>query len=68
MVNAVIHIICGNCGSLDLKYARDNNVFEEEDNIIDNSSIDCENCGTMHFMNEMPQKKTPLRGKDNVEN
>ena len=50
MVHAVLHVICGNCGS------RDDLVYERGEICPDGgdmSSISCNNCATMHFLQEI---------------
>lgn len=46
MVNAKLHIICGNCGSTDLEY-RDEDCEEG-----DLSNLKCNDCGTLHWLKE----------------
>ena len=46
MVNARLHVICGNCGSTDV-------VFRESEGAGDDkidSCFACDNCATLHFL------------------
>lgn len=45
MANARLHIICGNCGSVEFK------PFED-------SGIHCLSCGTIHFFEEVLERLT----------
>lgn len=52
MVHAVIHIICGNCGSTDLKYVR-GDVTEDGG---DSSALKCQDCATIHTLEEINER------------
>lgn len=46
MVHANLHVICGNCGSTDMEYRRDD-VTEDGG---DGSNLICHNCATLHSL------------------
>ena len=65
MVNAVLHMICGNCGSKDIYYCKDNNPEDDgAGNIVDCSCLHCDNCSTNHYLSEIPIKQ---KESDNAE-
>lgn len=57
MVTAKLHAICGNCGSTDLKYEHDDDIYHEEGMVVNHSNLYCDNCSTMHFLTEFPKKE-----------
>jgi len=65
MVNARLHLICGNCGddkSLSFQIKRDFNLENEgepNEKAIDECVISCGNCATLHFLSAyIPQDTT----------
>ena len=57
MVNARIHIICGNCGSKDLYYSYSE--YPEED--YDPVYLKCTNCSTLHFPSEYNERQEEMK-------
>lgn len=52
MVNARLHIICGNCGeNKDLSYSIFKDSTEDEEKPITDCVIACDNCSTLHYLN-----------------
>ena len=56
MVNAKLHIICGNCGSTDLAYEHSNIKKQVGDEDYDGTHLRCEDCATLHFLDEINNK------------
>ena len=50
---AKLHVICGNCGSTDLKYERG----DIDPDGGDLSRLSCDNCATLHFLQELPRNQ-----------
>lgn len=61
MVNAKLHMICGNCGCDHMfKYrVRREIEYDDYDNEVEveTVSILCENCSTLHFLDENAEKR-----------
>ena len=60
MVNARLHIICGNCGDncmLEYEIERDYNHMAD-DTFEDEAVIYCRNCATLHSLSEVLPKAT----------
>ena len=56
MVHARLHIICGNCGAIATNTRDDN--YETTDLCREGKYILCDNCGTLHDIEEiLPTKK-----------
>ena len=61
MVNARLHIICGNCGSIDsLKYSHADIEWPDgkDEAPCDGTSIKCDNCATIHGLVEWQERQT----------
>ena len=71
MVNAKLHIICGNCGCADMleyEITRDAyyvNEGEENECKEDGCVITCRNCSTLHFVSSVLPK---AKEQDNATN
>jgi len=53
MVNARLHIICGNCGSDDMfKYRINDEIDDDSQERILRVAIICENCSTIHCLED----------------
>jgi len=58
MVNASLHIICGNCGSKDdFLYTIEKDYLDFGDYQEDATVIKCKNCGTLHVLDNTIEKK-----------
>lgn len=58
MVNARLHIICGNCGSKDLKWRAERDFIDlDGENFKDECVISCQNCATLHFMSHVLEEE-----------
>lgn len=64
MVNAKLHMICGNCGCDHMfKYRVDREIEYDNDDQeieVETVSILCENCATLHFLDENAEKRDKI--------